>query len=231
VLIAEKTTGSENVVQELMRQLLVVWLEFERRLGRVPIVHRLDQGNFSLEDYQRLLFNLRAQVVEGSRWITRAASSFTAEHAEIRSTVIRHALDEHRDYEMIESDYVALGGSLEEIQAAPRNIGTEALAAFLMNQASQPNPVDLLGAMFIIEGLGNKMASSWAARIQDVLGVGPDATRFLSYHGQNDSAHLEKLRAIVGSSAVTADAIPRVVKTARVVARLYALQLEELDNV
>jgi 3-oxoacyl-[acyl-carrier-protein] synthase-3 len=214
-----------------MRQLLLVWLDFERRLGRIPTVHRLEQGNFSVEDYRTLLYNLRAQVVEGARWITRAASSFTSDHAELRSTVIGHAYDEHRDYELLESDYVAVGGTLEDIRRAPRNVGTEALAAFLMHQASLPNPIDLLGAMFIIESLGNKMASSWGGRIQDALGVGPDATRFLTYHGKNDTMHLEKLHAIVNSDAVNEESIPRIVKTAKVVARLYALQLEELDNV
>jgi 3-oxoacyl-[acyl-carrier-protein] synthase III len=230
VVMAEDPTLSGNA-QLLMRQLLLVWLEFERRLGRVPIVHRLEQGTITEEDYRRLLFNLRAQVVEGSRWITRAASSFTTDQAELRSTIIGHAYDEHRDYELLESDYVAMGGSREDIRRAPRNIGTEALAGYLMNQASQPNPVDLLGAMFIIEGLGNRMASHWAARIRQTLGVGPDATAFLSYHGQNDAVHLQKLHAIVTSDAVSEESIPRMVKTAKVVARLYALQLEELDQV
>jgi hypothetical protein len=231
VLVEEKDPTLEAQSQELMRELLLVWLAFERRLGRIPVVHRLDQGNFYVDDYKALLFNLRAQVIEGSRWISRAASSFTAEYSDLRAMVIRHAFDEHRDYELLESDYVAVGGSLADIQRAPRNIGTEALAAFLMHQASLPNPVDLLGAMFIIEGLGNKMASSWAAHIQEALNVGPEATRFLSYHGKNDSAHLEKLHAIVISDGVTEDSIPRIVKTAKVVGRLYALQLEELNNV
>ena len=229
-VIEEDPTLNENA-QALMRQLLLVWLEFERRLGRIPIVHRLEQGNFAIDDYRTLLYNIRAQVVEGARWITRAASSFTSDYAELRSTVIGHAYDEHRDYELLESDYVAVGGTLEDIRRAPRNVGTEALAAFLMHQASLPNPVDLLGAMFIIEGLGNRMANSWAARIQEALGVGADATRFLSYHGKNDTVHLQKLHAIVNSDAVSEESIPRIVKTAKVVARLYALQLEELNNV
>jgi 3-oxoacyl-[acyl-carrier-protein] synthase III len=217
--------------QVLMRQLLLVWLEFERRLGRISLVHRLEQGNFSVEDYRRLLFNLRPQVVEGARWITRAASSFTSDHVELRSTIIGHAYAEHRDYELLESDYVAVGGSIEEIRRAPRNVGTEALAAYLMHQASLPNPADLLGAMFIIEGLGNKMASAWAERIQNTLGIASEATRFLTYHGKNDATHMAKLHAIVNSDAVNEETTPRIVKTAKVVARLYALQLEELDNV
>ena len=138
-------------VESLMRDLALVWLDFERRLSQVSIIRRLEHGNFSLDDYRTLLCNLRTQVVEGSRWITRAASSFTSEHADLRSKIISHAVDEHRDYEMLDRDYQTVGGDILEIRSSERNIGTEALAAYLMNQASHPNPIDLLGAMFIIE--------------------------------------------------------------------------------
>ena len=170
-------------------------------------------------------------MIEGSRWITRAASSFTADHSALRSKVIGHAYDEHRDYEMLERDYVTVGGALAEIQSARRNIGTEALAAFLMNQASQPNPIDLLGAMFIIEGLGQKMANRWAAELQSTLKVGEEATTFLSYHGKNDESHIEKMHSIFAEEPLVVNASERIIKTARVVARLYLLQLEEIDNV
>jgi len=231
MVVSERELTLNPRAQELLRDLLLVWLDFERRLGKVPILRRLEQGTFVLDDYRMLLLNLRPQVVEGSRWITRAASSFTAEFAELRSKVIGHAYDEHRDYEMLEKDYVAVGGKLEEIRQAPRNIGTEALAAFLMQQASQPNPVDLLGAMFIIEGLGQKMAGGWAESIQKTLGVTPEAARFLAYHGKNDHEHLAKLHSILDSDAVHSETAPRILKTAKVVARLYILQLEELGNV
>ncbi len=36
---------------------------------RVPIVKKLYDGRFTLEDYRALLFNLRQQVIDGSRWI------------------------------------------------------------------------------------------------------------------------------------------------------------------
>ena len=217
--------------QPLLQALLLVWLEFERELGQVPILRRLDEGRFTLADYRRLLRNLRPQVVQGARWITRAASSFDADHLELRATAIRHAHDEHRDYELLESDYAAIGGDVAELRRAPRNIGTEALSGFMLNQASQPNPVDMLGAMFIIEGLGEKMARTWAQRIQEITDVGPDATRFLSYHGEHDEEHVDTLNAVLASDVVTAATRPRIVKTAKVVARLYRLQLEELDHV
>jgi 3-oxoacyl-[acyl-carrier-protein] synthase-3 len=218
-------------VQSLLRDLTLVWLDFERRLSQVPIIRRLETENFTVDDYKTLLRNLRPQVIEGARWITRAASSFSAEHADLRSKVIGHAFEEHRDYEILQRDYVTAGGDLTEVVSAERNIGTEALAAFLMNQASQPNPVDLLGAMFIIEGLGEKMASRWAKQIQASASLKESATSFLSYHGKNDESHIAKMHEILTEDKLVAVSHRRILKTARVVARLYALQLEEIDNV
>src|SRR5688572_10141392 len=117
--------------QATLRRLMREWFNFERLLSAVPIIRRLDLGTFTRDDYQRLLLNLRPQVVEGSRWISRCASSFDRDHADIRSVILRHAHDEHRDYEVLEQDFVAAGGDLATIRAQPKNPGSEALHAFL----------------------------------------------------------------------------------------------------
>ena len=72
---------------------------------------------------------------------------------------------------MLERDYVAIGGSLDELRSGRKNVGSEALSGYMFHYADRPNPVGLLGAMFIIEGLGAKRASGWAARFQEVLGL------------------------------------------------------------
>src|SRR5690606_16488537 len=149
-----------------------------------PIIRRLEAGSFTLEDYQSLLLNLRQQVIEGSRWITRCASSFDRNYSDVRSSIIGHAKDEHRDYEMLEADYLEAGGSLHDIQNTPRNIGTEALHSYLMYRASHSNPLDLIGGMWIIEGLGQKMAVNWADRINDLLKGENRFVNFLRYHGE-----------------------------------------------
>jgi 3-oxoacyl-[acyl-carrier-protein] synthase-3 len=217
--------------QETLRQLIRVWFDFERRLAKVPIIRRLDLGQFNLEDYQNLLLNMRPQVVEGARWIARCASSFDRDHADVRSVIIGHAQDEHRDYEVLEADYVTSGGDLQTLQRQPRNPGSEALHCFLMYRAGQPNPVDLLGAMWIIEGLGEKMANDWAKRMDERIDGSKAFTRFLRYHGDNDDSHMDKLYGLIDRMCTDQDAADRIVRTAKVVARLYAMQLEEIEHV
>ncbi|MET0295940.1 MAG: iron-containing redox enzyme family protein [Leifsonia flava] len=214
----------------LAERLAQVWAELEEHLARVPVLRRLDEGTVTIEDYQRLLFNLRQQVVDGSPWISRAASNFDVDHFTLRSAAIRHAEEEHRDYLMIERDYVAVGGTLEELRAGRKNVGSEALSGYMFHQADQPNPVGLLGAMFIIEGLGAKRAAGWAARFQEVLGLADNQVHFMVYHQQADSEHTGDLDAILTSGIIDDEAADAVVRCAQVVARLYALQLEELDR-
>lgn len=215
--------------QQTLRDLMRVWFDFERRLARVPIIRRLDVGSFTINDYRKLLLNMRPQVIEGGRWISRCASSFDRDNADVRSVVIGHAKDEHRDYEVLEQDYVAAGGHLDEIRHQPRNPGTEALHSFLMYRASQPNPADLLGAMWIIEGLGDKMANTWAERIDELTGGDGSYTKFMRYHGHNDDTHMDKLYSLIDRLCQNEKIVIDVVRTARVVNRLYVLQLEEID--
>lgn len=216
--------------QATLRRLMTTWFDFERRLGRVPLLRRLDAGTFTVDDYRKLLLNLRQQVIEGARWISRAASSFDRDHSDVRSAVLRHAVEEHRDWEALEADAVRAGVDPAEIRTRRRNPGSDALHAYLMWRASEPNPVHLLGAMWIVEGLGQKMAQSWAGRIQQLTQLPPEALSFLRYHGANDERHLDKLYALL-DRVCTSEAIgDEIVRTAEVVGRLYAMQLEEVEG-
>lgn len=208
-----------------------VWEDFERRLDAVPVLRRLADGESTLDDYLRLLFNLRQQVADGARWISRAASNFSVEYFDLRSAAIAHAAEEHSDFMMIERDYAACGGSIEAIRSGRKNIGSEALSAYMFHAASRADPIGLLGAMFIIEGLGTGKAAGWAAQFKEQLGLRDDQVSFLAYHGEADDDHFAKLQAILASPRVDDAAADAIVSTAKVVARLYALQLEELDNV
>jgi 3-oxoacyl-[acyl-carrier-protein] synthase III len=222
--------SSDPLAQELFRGLAQVWLGFEDRLQQVPIVSKLNRGRLTPEDYRDLLFNLRQQVIDGSRWIARAASSITPEYFSIRSAFIAHTSDEHRDFEMLERNYAAVGGDLDEMRSGRKNIGSEALSAYMLHMASQENPFQMIGAMFIVEGLGNRIARQWGERIKEQLGLKNEAVSFFLYHSESDVAHFKRLDLAIAAGILTQKLVPEIVKCAKVTARLYALQLEEIGN-
>ena len=222
---------SEALIARTHRGLALAWIDFEGALSKVPLIERINTGRLRIEDYQQLLLNLRQQVIEGSRWIGRAASNLTPAHEELRSLFVSHTAEEHRDFLLLESDFAATGGDPALMTTTPKNIGSEALSAFMYHTASRPDPLGMLGAMFIIEGLGERLAATWAKAISEQLGLQEDATRFLTYHGANDEDHMETFDAAL-RLAVTSEAIADdIARHARIVARLYRLQLEELGNV
>lgn len=228
----EIRTQAKPIQEWLVRGLTSVWFDFERGLQRVPIVKRIFNGTLTMEEYLRLLVNLRQQVIDGSQWIARAASNVSMSHFPVRSAFIKHSSDEHRDYQILEKNYINCGGQEEDILTGNKNIGSEALSAYMFHRASQPDPFDLLGAMFIIEGLGNRVSGKWGRAIQQQLNLHKDQVSFFIYHESSDSNdnHFERFEQAIQSDLLTQQMAEKIVKTAKVVAKLYTMQLEEIDN-
>ena len=74
------------------------------------------------------------------------------------------------------------------------------------------------------------MANSWAERIQEITGLTANSTRFMTYHGLHDGDHMQEFYHTLNSVCVDEQASASIVKTAKVVARLYRLQLEEVEH-
>ncbi|XYI01513.1 iron-containing redox enzyme family protein [Sorangium sp. So ce1128] len=231
-MLSERTSPrDEDSPQAVLRGLSSIWLDFESQVHHIPIVRRVIERRIRLADYHELLLNHRAQVMNGALWIARAASNVSHEFAELRSRFIRHAAAEHRDYLMLEQDYLKSGGDPAGLARYELNIGSEALSAWIFHRADQPNPFDLLGAMYIIEGLGKRVAARWAEHVQSALRLEAQAVSFYLYHATADEDHLGELEeALRGGILNLPRMAPRILKTARVTARLYRLQLEEIGS-
>jgi 3-oxoacyl-[acyl-carrier-protein] synthase-3 len=219
---------ADDAVADALRKLAVVFADFEQRLEATPLIRKLTRGRFELGDYHAFLINLRQQVKDGALWMSRAASNIGEDHLELRSTLMRHAVTEHRDFRLLEQDFVASGGDIADILAAKKNVGSEALSAWMFHEASKPDPFGLLGAMWIIEGLGSVKARPWGLKVQERLGLPDEALRFLLYHGDNDVGHMEEFREMLAMVLPDEATAERIVTTAKVTARLYALQIEEI---
>jgi 3-oxoacyl-[acyl-carrier-protein] synthase-3 len=232
ILAPEIHIDNKPIQEKLVRDLTQIWVDFELSLRNTPIIDRIYNGTISLEDYKLLLLNLRQQVIDGSQWIARAASNVSMDYFDIRSSFISHSRDEHKDYQILEKNYINCGGKKEDLYSGEKNIGSEALSAYMFHKASQPNPFDLLGGMFIIEGLGNRLAGKWGRAIQHELDLKDDQVSFFIYHETSDSNdnHFERFEKALNSELLTEEMAKRVSKTAKVVAKLYQMQLAEIGN-
>ncbi len=64
--------------------------------------------------------------------------------------------------------------------------------------------------------------------MQERLALPDEAVRFLLYHGDNDAEHMKEFEEMLGMVLPDPFIAERIVTTARVTARLYALQIEEI---
>lgn len=224
-------TGNE-IQEQLVRKLVQVWVDFETELRQTSFIQKIYNGKLTLADYKTFLLNLRQQVIDGSQWIARAASNVDMANFDIRSSFISHSSDEHRDYQILEKNYIHCGGKKEDLYSTPKNIGSEALSAYMFHQASRPNPFHLLGGMYIIEGLGNRIAGNWGRAIKEQLSLNENQVSFFTYHETSDSNdnHFERFTNVINSELLTQELADKIVKTAKVVGKLYVMQIQEIGN-
>ncbi|HKO89626.1 MAG TPA: iron-containing redox enzyme family protein, partial [Polyangiaceae bacterium] len=226
----------ENVIEaevtplaELIRALASVWHAYQTRLWRTPLLRRLTSGCFTREDYLAWMESWIPQVRYGSHWMRRAADSLEAPFLELRGLIQEHARDESEDYSILFQDYKRAGGTVATLDELRRNPGGEALNAFMFRLAEQKNPVSLLGAIYIIEGTGQRVVPALLPSLRKQLRLPERAFRFLQYHAENDEHHLSRwLRAVecvLGHDAEGALSA-QIVATARATSELYLLQFE-----
>ncbi len=214
----------------LLRSLAQVWHDYRSAAWRTPLVQSITQRRFTTAAYVRWMEGWIPQVREGSRWMREAVASMRAPYEALGEIVETHAGEEQFDFKILFDDYRSAGGQAESIDALRRNPGGEALNAYLHAQAASESPVGLLGAIYVIEGTGQRIIPALLPLLQAQLELPPGAFRFLAYHGANDENHLARwLRAVslVLQADPSGQADNAIIATARRTAQLYLMQWED----
>ncbi|RKP57808.1 StlD/DarB family beta-ketosynthase [Pararobbsia silviterrae] len=215
----------------LLTELATIWHDYRSHVWRTPVVRRLRDRRFETADYLNWMENWIPQVREGSKWMREGAASLTEQYQPLAALIGMHAGEEQNDFLILFDDYRAAGGTIESIDALRRNPGGEALNAYLHSLAATRDPIGLLGAIYIIEGTGQRIVPALLPLLKASLTLPPNAFRFLEYHGHNDENHLARwLTAVELALACDEDghAEKRIVDTARRTAALYLMQFHHV---
>jgi len=215
-------------VARLLRELALIWHDYRSRVWQTTLVRKILDGSVGKPDYVAWMEQWVPQVRQGSLWMRKAADHLTPRYAILRDTVHHHADDEQYDYNVLFEDYRNAGGEVASLDDLRRNPGGEALNAYLHARAAQPDALGLLGAMYIIEGTGQRIVPALLPLLRKRLGFLGRSFSFLAYHGENDVAHLGRwLAAVETALAIGGRAIAdEIIEDARHTAALYARQLE-----
>ncbi|MFU1929074.1 iron-containing redox enzyme family protein [Bordetella hinzii] len=213
----------------LLTELAAIWHDYRSRVWRTPLVHKLRRRAFETADYVRWMESWIPQVREGSKWMREGAASLGAAYAPLAALIQTHAGEEQNDFRILFEDYRKAGGTQEDIDQLRRNPGGEALNAYLHALAATRDPIGLLGAIYIIEGTGQRIIPALLPLLKASLALPPDAFRFLEYHGHNDEHHLARWLAAVELALDCDPAAARpIVDTARRTAALYLMQFHHV---
>jgi 3-oxoacyl-[acyl-carrier-protein] synthase-3 len=223
----DPAAAADPLLRRLLVELAGIWHDYRSQAWRTPIVARIAGGRLTHADLLRWMEDWIPQVQQGSVWMRKAVARLDDRYAGLRELVAVHAGEEQYDFRILFDDYRRAGGSAARIEDLRRNPGGDALNAYLHGRAERPNPVGLLGAIYVIEGTGQRIVPALLPEIRRQLGLPLQAVRFLHYHGENDANHLARwLRcaelAIAAGGEAAADDIAA---TARDTAQLYLMQL------
>ena len=215
----------------LLTEVASIWQDYRSRVWRTPLLHRIRTRQLQTGDYVRWMSHWIPQVREGSLWMREGAASLTGDYAQLASLIDLHAGEEQNDFKILHSDYLTAGGTETDIAKLRRNPGGEALNAYLHGLAATPNPIGLLGAIYIIEGTGQRIVPSLLPLLRQALPLPPEAFRFLEYHGANDENHLERwLMAVQMALALDSEGTAQqaILQTARNTAAMYLMQFQHV---
>lgn len=215
-------------LQDLLTTLAGIWHDYRSQVWRSPVIHKLVGQQFTLEDYRNWTSQWVPQVREGSKWMREAVVSLTGTYADLASLIETHAGEEQNDFKILYEDYCAAGGT-EPLDNLRRNPGGEALNSYLHALASTTNPIGLLGAIYIIEGTGQRIVPALFPLLRKQVDLPASAFRFLEYHGANDEHHLARwLSAVELVLAIEPQAAKNIIATAKRTAQLYLMQFEHI---
>jgi 3-oxoacyl-[acyl-carrier-protein] synthase III len=215
-------------LQGLLTALAQVWHDYRSQVWRSPVIHKLVSQQFTQQDYCVWTSQWVPQVREGSKWMREAVASLTDDYSDLAALIETHAGDEQNDFMILYEDYRAAGGqlALDDLQ---RNPGGNALNSYLHSLAATKNPVGLLGAIYIIEGTGQRIIPALLPLLRKQLDLPARAFRFLDYHGANDEHHLARwLTAVELVLAKDANAAQLIATIAKRTAQLYLMQFEHI---
>lgn len=216
-------------VSETLRGLNEVWHNYRSKAWRSGMIRKIVDQKFEAQDYLQWMENWIPQVRQGSLWMREAIANLSSDFQELKDLITEHANEEQNDWKILFSDYKKSGGMALTADDLKRNRGGEALNSFMFCKAEQKDSIDLLGAIYIIEGTGQKIIPALLNDMKAQTKLPPECFNFLKYHGENDENHLLRWLAAVEyviAQSKNPNIVKEIIHTAEMTANLYLLQLE-----
>jgi len=134
-----------------------------------------------------------------SRFLSAVVSNLPDEKDEIRTRFMHHAIEEDGHHKFTLKDIVNLGYPIEFITESQPLCGTTAIVSYHYFIAHYGNPISMMGAVIVFEGVAEEFAGELSDSIREQHDLPLNAVTFLHTHGKFDVDHMEEARKVMNT--------------------------------
>lgn len=178
--------------------------QFVKQFADSPFIAKVRTGKITREAYQQTLCSVFQQVYSSASTFSLAAAYCPAAHFSAKSYLMQHAEEEKEHWRWVLSDLKNTGYTGPSPQTSLPSANTAAYIAYNFWIAST-KPIARLAIAATLESLGANYGARCAKRLQEVLGVAPEAVVFVHGHGDTDVGHTADIVRVLAEQNLSAE--------------------------
>jgi thiaminase len=162
------------------------------------------------------------------RFLAAAAANMPDEKDAIRTRFLHHAIEEDGHHKFALKDLRNLGYpdtfALDSYPLA----GTCAIVSYHYYLAFIDNPIGMLGAVVVFEGLAEAFAGTISDMLQQKQNLPLGAVSFLHTHGKFDIDHMKEARQVLNELVTEEKDKQDIIEVAKKMYRYYSMNFDEI---
>lgn len=186
------------------------------------------EGNAPLEAYAMFLRETYHLSRHTSRFLAAAATNISDEKDAIRSRFLQHAIEEDGHHKFALKDLKNLGYPDSYTADSYPLAGTCAIISYHYYLAYHDNPIGMLGAVVVFEGLAEEFAGMSADMYRKKKELTMGEVTFLHTHGKFDIDHMKEARETLNSLVTDEKDKKDIINVAKKMYRFFSMNFQDI---
>lgn len=167
-----------------------------------PLYAKLDAGEFTIDHYQRWLRRIFHLSFHAPATFALAAGNCDFRLETVRDYLIEHAEEERTHWKWAIDDLRSTADPGPDPRSEMPPLECQNYVAFTTYLAVRM-PVARLGTAVVLEGVGSRYGSRYAAKAKQLLNLQPNQMTFAYGHGDNDAGHTADIIRVLTEADLT----------------------------
>jgi len=190
------------------------------------VCRKVDAGDFEITDYQKVLRMIFHQVREGPFTFALAGVNCAPHLRTVKEYFLHHADEEKTHWRWVLNDLEKAGYQGAAVESSFPLPACQDYVAFNYYVALKM-PLARLAVAMVLEGIGARYGSEYAAQICRLLSLTSQQTQFYAGHGNTDREHILDLWRVIEGCELSDDEWQWLIYAAGTAGRMYRRMYEE----